>query len=88
MSGRIKRLQRSIVRETARMAGAITESLRNIELVRSLGLTRQEIGRLRSHTEAIYRLEMQKVRRVRTLGFLQGVALSLLKHSILLRCSG
>ncbi len=83
MSGRIKRLQRSIVRETARMAGAITESLRNIELVRSLGLTRQEIGRLRSHTEAIYRLEMQKVRRVRTLGFLQGVALSLLKHSIL-----
>ena len=83
MSGRIKRLQRSIVRETARMAGAITESLRNIELVRSLGLARQEIGRLGAHTEAIYRLEMQKVRRVRTLGFLQGVALSLLKHSIL-----
>jgi ATP-binding cassette subfamily B protein len=83
MSGRIKRLQRSIVRETARMAGAITESLRNIELVRSLGLARQEMGRLGAHTEAIYRLEMQKVRRVRTLGFLQGVALSLLKHSIL-----
>lgn len=80
---RIKLLQRSIVRETARMAGAATESLRNIELVRTLGLGRQEVERLRAHTEEIFRLEMQKVRKARTLAFLQGSALSVLKQSIL-----
>ncbi len=39
LSKKIKTLQRSINKETNRMAGIITESLRNIELVRSLGLT-------------------------------------------------
>ncbi|EMR01931.1 ABC transporter ATP-binding protein [Cesiribacter andamanensis] len=83
LSRHIKGLQRSINRETYKMSGVITESLRNIELVKSLGLTFQEIRRLRAHTEAIFELEMQKVRRVRTLSFLQGTALGLLKQSIL-----
>jgi ATP-binding cassette, subfamily B, bacterial len=83
LSRRIKTLQRSIFRETSRMSGAMTESLRNIELVRSLGLARQESRRLRSFTERIYELEMDKVKRVRTLSFLQGAILSLLKQSVL-----
>jgi ATP-binding cassette, subfamily B, bacterial len=83
LSGRIKTLQRSINRETNRMSGVITESLRNIELLKSLGLTYQEIRRLRDHTQEIFDLEMVKVRKVRTLSFLQGSALSLLRQSIL-----
>jgi ATP-binding cassette subfamily B protein len=83
MSNKIKTLQRSINRETNRMSGVITESLRNIELVKSLGLTFQEIRRLRAHTQQIFELELQKTRRVRTLSFAQGSALSLLKQSIL-----
>lgn len=83
LSSKIKALQRSINRETNRMSGVITESLRNIELVKSLGLTYQEIRRLRGHTAEIFALEMKKVRQVRTLSFLQGTALSLLKQSIL-----
>ena len=83
LSSKIKTLQRSINRETNKMSGVITESLRNIELVKSLGLTFQEIRRLREHTRQIFDLEMVKVRRVRTLSFLQGAALSLLKQSIL-----
>ncbi len=83
LSSKIKTLQRSINRETNRMSGVITESLRNIELVKSLGLTFQEIRRLREHTQTIFSLELAKVRRVRMLSFLQGSALSLLKHSIL-----
>jgi ATP-binding cassette subfamily B protein len=83
LSNKIKTLQRSINRETNKMSGVITESLRNIELVKSLGLTYQEIRRLREHTQAIFALEMVKVRRVRLLSFLQGSSLSLLKHSIL-----
>jgi ATP-binding cassette subfamily B protein len=83
LSGRIRTVQRSIRRETNRMAGVITEALRNIELVKSLGLTFQEIRRLRAHTQQIFDLELAKVRKVRTLTFLQGSALTLLRQSIL-----
>jgi ATP-binding cassette subfamily B protein len=83
LSRRIKTLQRGIVRETAQMSGAITESLRNVELIKSLGLTFQETRRIQATTQRIFELEMAKVRRVRTLAFLQGATLNLLKHSIL-----
>ncbi len=83
LSKKIKSTQRSINRETNRMAGVITESLRNIELVKSLGLTFPEIKRLKAQTFKIFELEMVKVKRVRTLTFLQGTILSILKQSIL-----
>lgn len=83
LSKKIKTIQRAVNRETISMSGSITESLRNIELVKSLGLTFPEIKRLRGQTQKIFELEMQKVKRVRTLSFLQGSALSILKHSIL-----
>ncbi|MEP6734984.1 MAG: ABC transporter ATP-binding protein [Chryseolinea sp.] len=83
MSKKIRTVQRSINKETNRMAGVITESLRNIELVKSLGLTFPEIRRLKIQTQKIYELEMTKTSRVRTLSFLQGISLNLLKQSIL-----
>lgn len=83
LSRKMKATQRSINRETNRMAGIITESLRNIELVRSLGLTFPEIRRLREYTYRIFQLEMEKTRQVRTLSFLQGTVLNVLKQSIL-----
>jgi len=83
LSKKIKTFQRSINRETNRMAGVITESLRNIELVKSLGLTFPEIRKLNTQTQKIYDLEMLKTKRVRTLSFLQGTTLNLLKQSIL-----
>ncbi|HYF32286.1 MAG TPA: ABC transporter ATP-binding protein [Chitinophagaceae bacterium] len=83
LSKKIKTLQRSINKETNRMSGLITESLRNVELVRSLGLTFPEIRRLREHTQRIFQLEMQKTKKVRTLSFLQGSMINLLRQSIL-----
>jgi ATP-binding cassette subfamily B protein len=83
LSRSIKDLQRSLIRQNRQMSGTITESLRNIELVKSLGLTYPEIRRLRTHTQEIYDLEMAKVRRVRMLSFFQGGILILLKQSIL-----
>ena len=83
LSRSIKVLQRSIVRQNRQMSGTITESLRNIELVKSLGLTSPEIRRLRQHTQDIYNLEMGKVKKLRTLTFLQGTVLTVLKQSIL-----
>ena len=83
LSREIKGQQRSIMRETNRNSGFITESFRNIELIKSMGLTFPEIRRLQAQTEAIFALEMQKVKRIRLLSFLQGTTLSLLKLSIL-----
>jgi ATP-binding cassette subfamily B protein len=83
LSRKMKKIQRAINKETLKMSGSITESLRNIELVKSLGLTFPEIRRLRTFTRSIYDLEMKKVKQVRTLSFLQGTTLNLLRQSIL-----
>jgi ATP-binding cassette subfamily B protein len=83
LSQRIRTLQRQVVKETNKMSGAITESLRNIELIKSLGLTFPEIRRLRVFTQNIFNLEMNKVKKVRSLSFLQSTTLLVLKESIL-----
>jgi ATP-binding cassette subfamily B protein len=83
LSKKIKTVQRSINRETYLLSGVITESLRNIELIKCLGLTYQEIKRLTVKTRDIYDLEIKKAKKVISLGFAQGVALNLLKNSIL-----
>src|SRR5215469_14013217 len=83
LSRRIKKIQKTIVAETAALAGSTTESLRNIELVKTLGLARQEIDRLNTTTDKILKLELKKVRYLRSLSFLQGTAVNLLRTSIL-----
>lgn len=83
LSRRIKVIQKTIVAETTALAGATTESLRNIELVKTLGLAQQEIGRLNTTTDKILKLELKKVRYLRSLSFLQGTAVNLLRTSIL-----
>jgi ATP-binding cassette subfamily B protein len=83
LSRRIKNVQKRIVTETNALAGATTESLRNIELVKSLGLAQQEIQRLNATTEKIFKLELEKVRYLRSLSFIQGSFVNLLRTSIL-----
>jgi len=83
LSKKIKVIQKSIVAETTALAGATTESLRNIELVKSLGLAQQEIRRLNSTTEKILQLELRKVKYIRSLGFVQGTSVNFLRTSIL-----
>ena len=57
LSKRIKMIQKVIAAETTALAGSTTESLRNIELVKSLGLGQQEIARLNATTGKILQLE-------------------------------
>lgn len=83
LSRKIKVVQKTIVAETTALAGATTESLRNIELVKSLGLAQQEILRLNGTTERILQLEMKKVRYIRSLSFIQGTCVNALRTSIL-----
>ncbi|HEY0898518.1 MAG TPA: ABC transporter ATP-binding protein, partial [Sphingobacteriaceae bacterium] len=83
LSKRIKKVQKSIVSETTALAGSTTESLRNIELVKSLGLSSQEIDRLNKTTDKILVLELKKVKYVRSLSFVQGTLVNLLRNAII-----
>src|SRR6476620_4033867 len=83
LSRRIKQIQKVIVAETTALAGSTTESLRNLELVQSLGLQHQLIVRHTGTTAKILRLELKKVRYLRSLSFIQGTAVNLLRTSIL-----
>jgi ATP-binding cassette subfamily B protein len=83
LSRKIKNVQKIIVAETTALAGSTTESLRNIELVKSLGLAQQEIARLNATTAKILKLELKKVRYLRSLSFVQGTFVNLLRTSIL-----
>ncbi|MBK9933534.1 MAG: ABC transporter ATP-binding protein [Cytophagaceae bacterium] len=83
LSKKIKVIQKTIVKETTALAGTTTESLRNIELVKSLGLADQEINRLRLNTLKILKLELKKVRGVRSINFIQGTFVNLLRQIIL-----
>src|SRR5688572_24897415 len=83
LSRRVKTVQKVIVAETTALAGATTESLRNIELVKSLGLADQEVNRLNATTDKILQLELRKVRYLRSLSFIQGTVVNFLRTSIL-----
>ena len=83
LSRRIKTIQKQIVQETTALAGSTTESLRNIELVKSLGLGEQEERRLNATTEKILALELRKVRYLRSLSFVQGTVVNFLRTCIL-----
>jgi ATP-binding cassette, subfamily B, bacterial len=83
LSRRIKKVQTTIVRETKLLAGSTTESLRNIELIKSLGLTNQETNRLNDTTRKILQLELKKVRDIRSISFIQGTLVNLTRQIIL-----
>jgi ATP-binding cassette subfamily B protein len=82
-SRKIKVQQRVIVRQTAELAGSTTETLRNVELVKSLGLERQEIGRLNDVNGRILALELKKIRFIRFYSFLQGTVINTTRAALL-----
>ncbi|MEP6700805.1 MAG: ABC transporter ATP-binding protein, partial [Bacteroidota bacterium] len=83
LSKKVKTIQKNIVAQTTSLAGATTESLRNIELVKSLGLTHQEVERLNKNTFKILGLELTKVKRIRSISFVQGTFVNTLRQVIL-----
>jgi len=83
LSKKVKLIQKKIVSTTTSLAGTTTESLRNIELVKSLGLTQQEVKRLNADTYKILGLELTKVKRIRSISFLQGTLVNTLRQVIL-----
>lgn len=83
LSKRIKATQKQIVTETASLAGSTTETMRNVELVKSLGLEDQETKRLNDVNEQILSLELKKIRLIRTLSFIQGTMINAIRSALL-----
>ena len=84
LSRKIKGAQREIVTQTAALAGSTTETLRNVELVKSLGLEHQEAGRLNDVNEKILGLELKKIKMIRLLSFFQGTIINAIRLCLLL----
>src|SRR3989338_9121779 len=83
ISRKIKAAQIQIIRETAALAGSTTETLRNVELVKSLGLENQEIKRLNDTNAQILELELEKIKIVRTFSFIQGTLINALRSALM-----
>lgn len=83
LSRRIKAAQKEIVTETASLAGSTTETLRNVELVKSLGLEDQETERLNKVNEKILALELKKIKLIRALSFIQGTLINAIRSALL-----
>ena len=83
ISKRIRVAQQKIITQTAVLAGSTTETLRNVELVKSLGLETQEIDRLNNVNQAILSLELEKIKLVRTLSFIQGTLINAIRAALL-----
>lgn len=83
VGGKIKTIQKRLVAQSTELAGSTVESLRNIELIKALGISQQEISRLNHTTDKILELELQKVKYVRMLSFVQGTLVNLLRTAIM-----
>ncbi len=81
---KIKAIQSSVVKETAALAGSTTETIRNIELVKSLGLEHQEVSRLNFTNDQILQLEFKKQKSIRYLSFVQGTIINAIRAGLLL----
>lgn len=81
---KIKIIQSSVVKETAALAGSTTETIRNIELVKSLGLEQQEVSRLNFTNDQILQLEFKKQKSIRYLSFVQGTIINAIRAGLLL----
>jgi ATP-binding cassette subfamily B protein len=83
LSKKVKVIHRAIILKTSVLAGRSTESLRNIELVKSHGLGDQEIERLNMATYKILNLEVVKTKILRMLSFIQGSTVNIVRSTMI-----
>lgn len=83
LSRKIQEAQAAIVSESAELAGSMTETLRNVGLVKSLGLKAQEVKRLNNVNDTVLDLEIKKVVLLRKLTFIQGTLVNFVRAILL-----
>lgn len=83
MSKRIKKAQDIISKESNTIAWSITETIRNVSLVKMLGLVQQEIKRIDGANNQVLGLELKKVKTVRTIEFVQGTLINAMRVALI-----
>lgn len=79
LSRKIKTAQDEISKQTASVSWSITESIRNVSLIKMLWLVGQEIARLDVSNKKILWLELSKVKKVRSIEFIQGTLINAMR---------
>lgn len=83
ISKKVRAASKRIALESSSLSGSITETLHNVELVKSLGLEKQEADRLTQVNNDILKLELKKITIIRTLSFIQGTMVNVSRSALL-----
>lgn len=83
LSKKLKKAQQTIVTETAALAWATTETIRNVSLIKSLGLEAQEMQRLETVNTQILWREIKKIKTIRLIDFSQWTLINLMRVLLL-----
>lgn len=83
LSKKIKKAQELISNQSNTVAGSITESIRNVSLIKMLWLVKQETKRLDTSNQQILWLELKKVKTVRSIEFIQGTIINAMSTSLI-----
>ena len=79
LSKKVRQAQRNIVRVSAELAWATVENVKNVTLIKSLGLETQEITYLNSVNDKLINLEIEKLKLVKSITFWQWTLINLLR---------
>ncbi len=83
ISRAIKKAQTQIVKQAGALSGSTTETIRNVELVKSLGLEEQEIDRLNKANNTLLGYQIQKIKAIKKLNYIQGILVILMSSGML-----
>ncbi|MBB5059622.1 ATP-binding cassette subfamily B protein [Granulicella aggregans] len=84
LSRKVRSTQEEIVKQSSVLAGSAGESLKNMELVKSLGLTGNEVSRFRTGSARILELELRRIRQARIYSFFHGAGVHIVRVSLFL----
>lgn len=80
---KLKEAQIKISRRSNEVAWSITESVRNVSLIKMLGLVDQETSRLDRANQHVLDLELNKVKQLRSIQFLQWTITNAMSSSVI-----
>lgn len=79
LSKRIRNAQKNIVKISSKLAGATVENVKNVTLIKSLWLEKQEINHLNGVNSKLIDLEIEKLKLVKSITFWQWTLINFLR---------
>lgn len=83
ISRKIKTAQETITKESSKVSWSITESIRNMSLIKMLWLVWQEMNRLSDTNDKVLSLELTKIKQVRSIEFVQWTLINAMRVALM-----